>query len=100
MTGTQVQTRPIIMATTVVLTLSAFLWERSTLVLGNRETMMPRLEAKVSSRIAEINDEFRAAPEIAQIEILNGVVRRLIQDTKDIDPAVTDALNKDFWNLF
>jgi hypothetical protein len=100
MVGTQAQTRHIVIATTAALTLSAFLLERGVFVVANKETKMPPLNREVSSRIAEINDEFQAGAEFAQIEVLNGFVQRLVRNTKDIDPAVIGAINKDFWGLF
>lgn len=55
MIGTQAQTRPMVIATAAVLTLSAFLLERSALLVANKETKMPTLDNEVSSRIAEMN---------------------------------------------
>lgn len=66
----------------------------------NKETKMPILDKEVSSRIAERNENFHIGPEIAQIEVLNGFVQKLIRNTKDIDPTVIGVINKDFWRLF
>ena len=87
MIGTQAQTRPMVIATAAVLTLSAFLLERSALLVANKETKMPTLDNEVSSRIAEMNSEFRVGPDLAQIEVLNRFVQKLVRSTKDIDPA-------------
>ncbi len=101
MVGTQTQTRPVVIATAAALTLSAFLWEQDAVVIENEETNnMPRLENKISSRIAEINGEFMAGQELSQIKILNEFVQKLIKNTRDIDSGIVNIINKNFWDLF